>query len=97
MISRETERFCGYENHDYKKELRSSNDLPTAFQKSEGKELCMVEGESNRMKETCANPLSNPLSDSLSKKIVIPTGIQDGHKDDTSEALLKAFAQTAAG
>ena len=66
VISRETERFVD-QIHDHKKELRSSDELLTAFQKSEGKESCM-EGGSNRIeetcapqgnKETCANPFSN--------------------------------------
>ena len=109
VISRETERFVD-DIHDHKQELRSSDELLTAFQKSERKEPCMEEGGSNRTKETyapkgnketCANSLSNPTSDSLFKKTVIPagerkwitieaspslfnTGIQDGHKDDTS-------------
>ena len=70
------------EIHDHKKELRSSEELLTACQKSEGKEPCVEEGGSNRTKEpyalegnkeTCANPLSNPISDSLFKKTVIPT------------------------
>ena len=59
--------FCRWLHH-HKEELRSSNELLTAFQKSEGKERWMEEIVSNRMKETnapegnketCANPLSN--------------------------------------
>ena len=37
VISRETERFVN-EIHDHKEELRSSDELLTAFQKSERKE-----------------------------------------------------------
>ena len=63
-----------------KKELISSSELLTAFQKSEGKEPCMEEGGSNHIEEayapkgneeSCASPLSNPVSDSLFKKTVI--------------------------
>ena len=70
------------EIHDNKKELRSSNELLTAFQKSEGKEPSVKEGGPNRSKETyapqgnketCVNILSNPPSDSLFKKTVVLT------------------------
>ena len=56
VISRETERFVN-EIHDHKEELRSSNELLTAFQKSERRKPC---GEERGSKETCANPRSNP-------------------------------------
>ena len=76
MISRETERFVD-EIHDHKEELRSSSELLTALQKSEGKEPGIEEGGSNLTKETCAprgnketcaNPLSTPTSDSFFSK-----------------------------
>ena len=75
-ISTAAERFVD-EIHDDKEELRSSSELLTAFQKSEGNEPCMEE-EPNRTeetcapkgnKETCANPLSNLISDSLFRMV----------------------------
>ena len=76
VISRETEHFVN-EIHDHKEELRSSNKLLTAFQKSERRELYGEERGSNSIKETCgpkgnketcANPLSNLIIDTLFKK-----------------------------
>ena len=75
------------EIHDHKNELRSSTELLSAFQKSEGRDPWVEEEESNSIKETCAHPitsrygnkdacannLSNPPSDSLFKKTIIKT------------------------
>ena len=61
LITRGTERFVD-EIHDHKNELRSSTELLSAFQKSEGKELCVEEEEeeeSIRIKETCAHPITS--------------------------------------
>ena len=64
MISTGTQRFVD-EIHDHKKELRSSNELLTAFQKSEGKEPCM-EGGSNRIKEPMLLKATRKLARTLS-------------------------------
>ena len=76
VISRVTERFVN-EIHDHKEELRSSDELLTASDKSERREpygekrgsksikqTCAPKGN----KETCANPLSNPIINSLFTK-----------------------------
>ena len=86
VITEETERFVD-EIHDHKDEIRSSTELLSAFQKSDGREPCVEEEESNSIKETCAHPftsrygnkeacannLSNLPSDSLFKKTIILT------------------------
>ena len=58
------------EIHDHKEELRSSNDLLAAFQRSEPQ---VEERESNSITTTCAEPLSDPIDNSLFTKTVVPT------------------------
>ena len=102
VISRETERFVN-EIHDHKQELRSSNELLTAFQKSERREPYGEERGSNSIRatcalnsnrETCANPLSNPISDSLFKKTVIPSGERKWITIDANAFTKERFAYT---
>ena len=70
-----------------KNEIRSSTELLSAFQNSEGREPSVEEEESHSIKETCAHPVtsrygnneacvnnvSNLPSDSLFNKTIIPT------------------------
>ena len=98
VITRRTERFVR-EIHGHKNELRSNTKLLSAFQKSEVREPCVEERESNGIKETCAHPISSrygnneacannfsslPKRTSLFQKDYVNTSIPKGHKDGTS-------------
>ena len=50
VITRGTDRLV-YENFGHKNELRSSAELISAFQKSEGREPCVEEGRSNALRK----------------------------------------------
>ena len=58
VITRGAERLVD-EIRDHKNEVRSRTELLSAFQKSEKRDPCVEEAESNSMKETCAHPITS--------------------------------------
>ena len=77
-----TKRFVN-EIHDHKEELRSSNELLTAFQKSERKGLHGEERGTSSTKETCASPSQHSASKSIPN-----VQIKYGHQKQNMQTFL---------